>query len=108
MALPGLTDGRDGSNVSMTSTGVVAREPSDVTRWEFALESQGINRDQTTKRRKSSLHRLPVQVRHLCTGGVVDECAAGLCYDRPDEGLRGLMFTGRDDGLRRLIHRRKA
>jgi len=35
---PGLRDGRDGSNVSMSSTGVDAREASGVTRQEFALE----------------------------------------------------------------------
>ena len=35
---PGFTDGRDGSNASMSSTGVVAREPSGVARYDFALE----------------------------------------------------------------------
>ena len=34
----GLRDGRDGSNISVSSTGVVAREASGVMRWEFALE----------------------------------------------------------------------
>ena len=33
----GFRDGRDGSNASMSSTGVVAREVSGVTRLEFAL-----------------------------------------------------------------------
>jgi hypothetical protein len=39
----GLRDGRDGSNVSMSSTGVVAREASGVTIWEFALERSVIH-----------------------------------------------------------------
>ena len=34
----GHRDGRDGSNVSMSSTGLVTREASGETRWEFALE----------------------------------------------------------------------
>jgi hypothetical protein len=36
----GLTDGRDGSNASMSPTGVVAREVFGVMIWVFALESQ--------------------------------------------------------------------
>jgi hypothetical protein len=34
---PGFTDGRAGSNVSMFAIGVVEREATGVTSWEFAL-----------------------------------------------------------------------
>ena len=37
----GLTDGRDGSNVSMYPTGVVEREAFGVARWIFALKNPG-------------------------------------------------------------------
>ena len=38
--LLGLTDGRDGSNASMSSMGVTGREGFGVIIWVFALESQ--------------------------------------------------------------------
>jgi hypothetical protein len=53
---PGLRDGRDGSNVSMSSTGVVEREQSGVTRWVSALEepvSQKVYQSRGTKHKIS-------------------------------------------------------
>ena len=41
---PGLTDGWDGSNVSMSPTGVAAREAFGVARCMFALENQVVGK----------------------------------------------------------------
>ncbi len=40
----GLRDGRDGSNVSTSSTGVVAREASGVMRQESALKNTNVQK----------------------------------------------------------------
>ena len=40
----GLIDGRDGSNVSMSPTGVVDREAFGVARWIFALKNQMVGK----------------------------------------------------------------
>ena len=63
---------------------------------------EGISRSMTTKKSlNKALHRLPIQVRHFSASGLVDKHAAGLCCDRPGDGLRGMLFARREGGLRR-------
>ena len=52
--MAGLRDGRDGSNVSLSSTGVVAREVSGVTRLESALKKPNISEEKKIKRDRAT------------------------------------------------------
>ena len=53
----GLTDGRDGSNVSMSPTGVVEHEAFRVARWIFALKNQVVGKGEREKRGYQSLSK---------------------------------------------------
>ena len=53
----GLTDRRDGSNVSMSPTGMVEREPFGVARWIFVLKNQVVGKGEKEERGYQSLSR---------------------------------------------------
>ena len=53
----GLTDGRDGSNVSMYPTGVIEREAFGVARWIFVLKNQVVGERAKEERGYQSLSK---------------------------------------------------
>jgi hypothetical protein len=93
IASPGLRDGRDGSNASMSSsTGVVAREAFGVTRREFALEQPNIQYPRRRKKgvinnrgntKQHNIRCFPVKIGHFYPGGLVHESAIGFRIDGP-------------------------